>query len=222
MTVFDLPLIVVGPAILLILVGFSLGALKVFRRHILPRLRFGEGGPHVATAVVSSIMVFYGLALALIAVHVWETYEEAAKITSLEATSLATLYRDVSAYPEPTRSILRNGIKGYDEQVIHEAWPQQRRGRIPLGGVAHLDRIQATRMSFEPHSERERQLSAVTLAAYNDMMQARRMRVDAVDWHLPGVMWLVVIFGAIIGVVAAFYFPVPDWRLHATLIAMLA
>src|SRR5262245_61629658 len=148
MTVFDLPLILVGPAILVILMSFSLGGLHLFRRYVMPRLRFDDTATYFSAAMISSIMVFYGLALALIAVHVWETYESVAKITSHEATSLATLYRDVSEYPEPERTILCSGIRDYVDQVIHNAWPLQRRGLTPLAGVAHMDRIQATLMAF--------------------------------------------------------------------------
>ena len=57
--------------------------------------------------MVHSVMVFYGLALALIAVNVFETYADVSKIISQEATSLAMLYRDVSTYPEPIRSQLQ-------------------------------------------------------------------------------------------------------------------
>jgi hypothetical protein len=48
-------------------------------------------------------MVFYGLAVALIAVSVSQPYTDVSKLVSLEATALASLYRDVSGYPEPVR-----------------------------------------------------------------------------------------------------------------------
>ena len=45
-------------------------------------------------------MVFYGLAVALMAASVSKTYSDVSKITSGEATSLAALYRNVGG-PEP-------------------------------------------------------------------------------------------------------------------------
>src|SRR5678810_452700 len=101
--VFKLPLIVVGPGIILLLVAFGLGGLTLFRRFQLPKLRFGHSDAHFSGAMVASIMVFYGLALALTAVHVWETYEDVEKVVTREAACLAILWRDVSEYPEPTR-----------------------------------------------------------------------------------------------------------------------
>src|SRR6185437_14332234 len=46
-------------------------------------------------------MVFYGLAVALMAASVSKTYSDVSKIISGEATSLAALYRNVGGYPEP-------------------------------------------------------------------------------------------------------------------------
>lgn len=219
---FDLPLVLVGPAILIVLMGVGLGGLAVFRRLVLPRLVFDEAALFFSGAMVSSIMVFYGLAMALIAVNVWETYKEVGKITTREATSLAALYRDASEYPEPTRTILCNGVRSYVEEVIQEAWPLQHQGRIPLAGVAYMDRIQASLMAFEPKSEAEKILAAETVGAYNLMIEARRTRVDSVQWHLPGVMWMVIMIGAVISLVATFFFPISDFRIHGSLVALLA
>jgi len=68
---FDLPLLVTGPALIAVLVGASSLGLRWFRKSHLPRLRFGEADGDFCTAMVTSIMVFYGLATALTAVNVW-------------------------------------------------------------------------------------------------------------------------------------------------------
>jgi hypothetical protein len=193
--IFDLPLLVLGPTLLLVLVGVALGSVHLFRRHMLPQLRFGEHDAVFSGTMLTAIMVIYGLAMALIAVHVWETYEDVARTVSHEASTLGTLYRDASEYPEPTRTLLREGIRDYVEYTIHEAWAMQRRGIVPSKGVARIDSIQATLFRFEPVTEGQKVLAAETANAYNVMIEARRMRLDAVETHLPGVMWLVIVVG---------------------------
>jgi hypothetical protein len=219
--VFDLPLLVVGPCVVLLLVGFAIGGLALFRSRLLPRLRFGHSDAHFSGAMVASIMVFYGLALALTAVHVWETYEDVASVTSREAATLATLYRNVSEYPEPTRSLLQAGLKEYMDYTIHEAWPLQRRGIVPIRGIRRIDRFEATLMNFEPKTEGQKLLAGEALRVYNTMIEVRRMRLDAVEIRLPPVMWLVVLAGAAISLVSSFFFPVEDFRVHATQVALL-
>src|SRR5689334_15179789 len=220
--VFDLPLIFVGPCIIVLLVGFSIGGLVLFRRYRLPKLRFGHSDAHFSGAMLASLMVFYGLALALTAVHVWETYEDVEKVVTREAAFVAMLWRDVSQYPEPTRSLLQAGLKDYTDYTIHEAWPMQHRGIVPVLGIKRLDRFQATLMQYEPKTEAMKVLAAESLRAYDGMIEVRRMRLDAVEARLPVVMWFVVLAGAAISLLSAYYFPVEDFRVHAAQVTLLA
>ena len=220
--IFDLPLIVIGPVLIAILVGTSLVSLNWFRKHQLPRLRFGDGDVEFGAAMLASIMVFYGLATALTAVQVWESYEKVKEITAQEASSMAAFYRNVSQYPEPLRSTMREQIRGYTYQIIHDSWPLQRQGTIPTETVRTMDELQTTLVGFEPKTEAEKGLALETLASYDRMMEARRMRLTSVDRKLPGVLWVVIILGAFISLVSAFYFPVHDERVHRVQVGLLA
>src|SRR5580765_7398524 len=102
-SIFDLPLVVTGPAILVVLCSFAIGGLLFVRRRVLPRLRIQVEDSEFSGTMVQSVMVFYGLAVALIAVTVFQTYSDTSKLVSGEATSLAALYRDVSSYPDALR-----------------------------------------------------------------------------------------------------------------------
>src|SRR3954471_20966649 len=119
----DAPLVILGSAIILSLSVASLIFLLLVRRFVLPRMRVTEGDSEFTGAVVQSIMVFYGLALAMIAVNVWQSYNDVSKTVSLEAISFGALYRDVSGYPEPIRNKLQGEVRGYVDQIIHGAWP---------------------------------------------------------------------------------------------------
>jgi hypothetical protein len=219
---FDLPLFITGPALIAALVGLSLASLAWFRKHQLPRLRFGDGDVEFGAAMLASIMVFYGLATALTAVQVWEAYDKVREINEQEASSLAALYRNVSQYPEPARTALRERIRAYTEQIIHDYWPQQRRGRIPNEGVKTMDDLQSILVRFEPTTEAEKGLALETLASYDRMMEARRMRLSSVERGLPGILWLVIVAGAFVSLVSAFYFPVHDARVHRVQVGLLA
>jgi len=218
----DAPAFILGPAIIVSLAAVSLVSLLLVRRFVLPRLRLKESDSEFVGAMVQSVMVFYGLALALIAVNVWQTYNDVSKTVSTEATAFATLYRDVGGYPEPIRSQVRAEIGGYVDQIIHGAWPIMRKGQVPTEGVQWMDRVQAHLFAFEPATEGQKILHAETLAAFNRANLARRLRVDAVGTGLPGVMWAVILIGAVISISASFFFRVDDGRVHALLVGLLA
>jgi hypothetical protein len=134
---FELPLITSGLVIVGVFCLFAIGGLLLVRRFVLPRLHIHHEDGHFSGTMVHSVMVFYGLALALIAVNVFETYADVSKIVSQEATASAMLYQDVSGYPEPVRSQLQKELRDYVFSVIHEDWPLQARTRA--GGRSRAD-----------------------------------------------------------------------------------
>ena len=221
-SLFDRPLLIIGPAIIGTLCLFANGGLLLVRRRVLPRLRIHVEDSEFTGAMMQCVMVFYGLAVALIAVSVWQTYSDVSKIVSGEASALNGLYRDVSSYPEPIRQELQKDLRDYTDQVIHDAWPLQRKGKTPTAGFAHMTRFQAALNRFEPATEGQKILHAETLRAYNLLIQSRRLRLDAATAYLPGVMWGVIIAGAFISLSASFFFKVEDARLHGVLVTLLA
>ena len=222
-SIFDMPLAITGPAIILSLCAFAVVGLLLVRRFVLPRLLIRSADSEFSGTMVQSIMVFYGLAVALIAVGVFETYSDVSTIVSQEAAELGAMYRDASSYPEPIRPVLQQQLRDYAQYVIHTAWPAQQRGQVALGGIEMLNRFQATLTGFEPATDGQKILHGEALRAYNQLIEARSLRLDAVvNTGLPSVLWVVVLAGAVISLIATFFFKVEDLRLHAILVMLLA
>ncbi len=219
---YQWPLWIVLSLLVVCLVGFAEVSLALVRRRFLPQIGFGAHDGHFGAAMLHSMMVFYGLVAALVAVNVYETYSEVSRTVTREATAIAALYRDASGYPEPTRSRVRDAIRDYTRQIITEAWPQQRRGEVPEGGVERVTRIQDAMLAFEPATEGQKMLHAEAFSAFNEMLVARRLRVDANRERLPGVMWRLLLGGALLCLFAAGFFNVANGRLHALSVGLLA
>lgn len=199
-SIFDIPLVIAGSVTIGSPCVFAIGGLLVVRRTVLPRLRIQVEDSEFSGSMLQAIMVFYGLAVALIA-----------------------LYRDASSYPEPTRTQLQAELHDYTRYVIDTAWPAQRRGEVALHGVAMLNRFQATMTQFAPATAGRQALHAEALRACNQLVEARSLRINAaMDTGLPGALWVVVLVGAAIGLMATYFFKVEDVRLHAVLVALLA
>src|SRR6185503_10446362 len=185
---YQWPLWIVFVAMIGFFVGASQLMLLLIRRKLVPSFGAELHEGHFSSTLISSMMVFYGLVAALIAVNVYENYSEVHKVTS----------RESAGYPEPTRSALQGAIRDYMEQIIHQAWPQQKRGEMPTAGVAMVTRIEEVLFAYEPISEGQKVLHLQTLQAFNEMAVARRLRVDANREGLPSSMWGVLIFGALL------------------------
>jgi len=220
---FALPLWVLAIVLNVWLMGFVLVSLWVVRRWVLPRLHVNtDAALFFGAAVMQSAMVLYGLVAALTAVSVWTKHSQVADTVSSEATAIAGLWRDLGGYPPRERDAMRDVLRGYTKQIIEEAWPEQRQGRIPRVGVEWMDRFVGQLLVFEPASESQKILHAETLSAFNRMHEARRQRLDAVTSRLPGVMWVVLLPGAMGCLFLALLFPIEDVRFQTTLAVCLA
>lgn len=219
---YRLPLFASSLIVIGCLCLYSIFGMMATRRWILPRLSMGDGESDYNGAMLQAVMVFYGLAVALIAVSVWETHSDVSSSVSHEAARIAGLYRDVSSYPEPKRTELQKEIRGYTDYLIEEAWPMQQNGVYPTKGVQWLNRFQASLSLFEPTNEREKSLHNETLAAFNRLIDARRMRLDAMLVRLPPILWFIIHFGACVSLASAFFFKVHDARLQGIQLTLLS
>ena len=204
------------------LMGFALLSFWVVRRWILPRMHLAYQDAYIGAAVAQSCLVLYALIAALTAVGVWQRYSQVSGIVSSEATIIANLWRDFGGYPPEQRDAMREVLRGYTEQVIHEAWPQQRAGHVPREGVEWMDRLQAELFAAQPESDAEEILHAETLRSFHDLVQARRQRLDSVGAGLPSVLWFVLLPGAMGCIVMFLLFRVENPRYHAVLLILLA
>lgn len=215
------------PIAALIVVGFielvALLGLVLVRRLLIPRLHYHDGANDAVSGTVQAIGVFYGITVGLIAVGVWNTYSNSAELVSNEAASIGGLYRDVSGYPSPLREELRGALRNYTVFVIERAWPAQRRGQGQFidEGTLILDDFQHKLHSFQPGNASQSALHSETLRAYNQFVENRRLRVDAVSGGLSTVMWAVIWVGAAISIGIAYFFNIPDIKLHAILVTLM-
>ena len=160
-----------------------------------------EGWNHIMGHAIASHGVLYGILLALLALGALENRATLIEIVGTEAASLGALYRDSSGYPEPLRSRMKSRLHDYCTYVIDVAWPVQRRGQIPSGGVERLNAFQSMLVAYEPQTKSQEILHAQTLYQYNRFVEARRQRIYSGEHGLPSPMWWVVAAGALLGIV---------------------
>jgi len=213
-----LPLWLLGIVLLAWLIATTFAGLWLFGRHVLPRLNTDTAGNFLVAPLMQSSLLLYSLIAALIAVGVWTRFSDVSTAASAEATAITTLWRDLGAYPEPLGSEMRDIVRDYTDQVINGAWPQMRRGEIPTEGVEWMNRLQSLLYSFEPSTEGQKILHVETVGAFNDLVHERRQRLDAMQGGLPGVLWFVLLGGAVACITLCLFFHAENRRLHACML----
>jgi len=200
----------------------AIAGLVITRWLVVPRLHFHEGVNEAISGTVQAIGVFYGITVGLIAVGVWNTYDNSSDLVSREAASIGVLYRDISGYPAPIRPVLQAKLREYTIATIEQVWPAQIVGKPINVGRPILDDLQRDLYSFEPSNPSQSALHNETLRAYNTLIEARRLRMGAVEGGLSSVMWSVIWFGAAISIGVAYLYRIEDIKIHIILICLMS
>src|SRR3954470_22575572 len=197
---YDLPGWLFALVIIVAFVAFSVAGLLLTRP--LARRVFGPAPAcnEVVGSVLQAASVFYGITLGMIAVGAWSSYGDVETKVSREAAALGALYRGAAGTPDPHRASLQDTIRRYTRYTIDEAWPEQRKGRVPARGVALMDEFQTRLGEFKPRDGAEQVLMQELFRQYNAMMELRRLRLDSVETGMPGVVWTVVFAGALVNI----------------------
>src|SRR5580692_1898871 len=116
--IYDYPSLIMGP---LFAAGFVLLALIgqfVFRALLAKWVHTESRTNELVGISLASFAVLYGILLALLAVGAYTNYASMDDLVSKEASCVASLYRDASAFPEPYRDSLQRDLKAYVRQTV--------------------------------------------------------------------------------------------------------
>ncbi len=164
---------------------------------------------------LAAITVFYGITLGLVTVGTWDSYSLVERRVSAEAQIIASLYHDVTGYPEPWRGELSKELREYTRDVIDVGWPLQRQGLIPTNSDKFLNRFQFTVMAFVPATLAQGVIQAEVFRQYNKLIEIRRARLDTVTAGLPRSIWALVIIGGMISIMVTLFFDTKSFAMHA-------
>ena len=210
---------------LVVVLFFTLyGLIGLFTTRPWVRRQHKEGHSHndIVSYFLAAITVFYGITLGLLAVATWTNYSSTQDKVDHEAQTVASLYRDVNSFPEPLRTSMDNDLRAYVREVIDKSWPQMRKGIVPYGSGMQLDQLQADLLLFEPKTERETIVAQQAYQVFNNLVEARRARLETVTSGMPSSLWSLVILGGLITMTATLFFDTPSFRMHFWLTVLLS
>lgn len=216
---YEIPTFWLGVLFVGVFLTFSLSGLwltrPLMRRH-------GDSHNDLANYYIAAVGVFYALLIGLISVATWENYADIEANVSSEAVTLSDLYRDIEGYPPAMKDHLRQRLREYIQHVIREEWPIQRQGAEPKGRNPIVADIAKGLTTFEPATPGQQIVHAEVFRQFNEFLTYRRLRLQAVGSGLPGLMWLVVLIGAVVTISMTFFLWTDNLRIHSLLTASLA
>ncbi|MQY21090.1 hypothetical protein NRB20_41990 [Nocardia sp. RB20] len=218
----DLPvwlgfLIVTGTLVVVTCAGIAL-----LRPFVLKVFGPEPGRNEQVTMVLTVGGVFYGLLLGLVAAATYQAYDSAQDLVSSEAAAVGTLYREVSAYPEPERVVLQQDLVDYTNNLLTVAFPDLRAGQDPPGGTAIVGRFQQHLLAFEPRTRTQEIVHTAAIEQFAKFDDQRRERINATAGGLPDVLWGVIVLGALVNLAMLCLFSLSTRGAHLLLGGLFA
>ena len=220
--IYDLPIWLFGIITVVFFVAIAVGGLVLAHGYIKNNFGASDAMNGAVGGYIGGMAGLYGLLLGLIIVASMQNFGNASTLTTREAAATGALYVDISSYPEPHRSAMRETLKTYVNFVVNEEWRAQQRGQLIHGGRKILLDLQQILLALEPGDSRQRTIQAEAFQAFNKLIDARRMRLDTVDDGLPAVLWIVVISGSILSIAVSYFLHFSHFRSHLLLTAVMA
>jgi hypothetical protein len=199
--IYDYPSWIIGPLFVVVFVSVTWIGIFLTRRTVHSWLHRDKRANKMVGDALANFFVLFGILLGLLAVATYQNFASVGDIVDKEASSLSALYRDVSAYPQSVCSQLQDGLREYTRYTIEEGWDEQRHGIVPRGGSKLITSVLHLLLTFNPSTDREKNVHAETLRQYNIKVEFGRARLSNVTTGLPSVLWWVVAFGALMTIV---------------------
>ena len=194
---------------LLVVASFVVSTLlggHLFQPYFAGTLKNERNANTIAGVALSTIALYYAVLLGLLSLAVFQNYTYADQTTELEAASIIALGRNAHMYPTPLGAQIRSILLQYLDEEIGPGWELQKSGIASPAGSKLVDRLGHVLQGFNPSTNGEQALHESTLRLFSDFVDRRQQRIDASETNIPGILWFVVLTGAVVNAVALWLF----------------
>lgn len=202
--------------------GGSVAALAVARR-VLPVEVLRPSGDAVGN-YLQTVGSIYAVLLAFVVFVVWQQFNDARAAVENEASGLQDLARITAGICNGDGDRLQARLRAYVDEVIEREWPAMAccDGAVIDDVSGHVDAIWLALRAMDPTGEREMAHYTEALARFNDLADARSLRITASQTRIPTALRILLYFGAFIMVGSMCLLAVDRFAMHATITAAMA
>lgn len=176
----------------------------------------------VAGFTFSIIGVLYSVILGFIVINVQNRYNQTEETIHTEVTMLSDLYRDADYLPPNSHDHIRSALRKYVDYVIQIEWKDPGSQKNRLGSQKILRDLWNSYYSVDLQDAKMRIWYQQSISKLDQLMNARLARQFSAKEHLGGMMWSLLIIGAVITIGFMFFFGLENIHSQMLMTALLA
>jgi len=171
---------------------------------------------------ISVLGTTYAVIIGFMLFAVWSEFQAAEQNAESEASCLVNLYWAASGLPEAQRQEIRKLAAGYANEMINDEWPAMIQGSLAAGGTLIIQRLWESASQVQSLNPSQQVSLEQTMTEIGSITEHRRIRQLQSQSRLPGVLWTVLIVGAMITIMSSCLFGSEYPALHMLQVVTLA
>jgi hypothetical protein len=198
--------------LIILIVAASLGFLALLYR-VWP---VEERRPHndLIGWQITVLGTMYAVVVGFMLYAVWSAFELAEGNAEAEANCLVNIARSAQGLPDAERQEIENLAREYVDQMLTQEWPAMDRASFHYASDNTVRRLWAAVTRAETRNSSEQTSRDHAFSELSRMTEHRRLRQLEVISDLPGILWAVLIAGAVVTIVSACLFGGIELKLH--------
>lgn len=182
---------------------------KLKENHEIGAIMFNAFG--LVYAVFISFMVF----------AVWSEFQVAETNVELEVNMLNLLLNNSTSLSPELRSEIKKDITDYAETVVSKDWGEMAGGNN-TSSVIPLNNLWLTVSKIKTDSLKASTIFAEYYDNLNQLSRYRTLRIMENKYNLPGILWVVLFFGAFISISYSFFFSMNKFVIQVIFTSLLS
>lgn len=197
----------------------ALTGLFLMRRSV--RITTLESHHEVGGIIYCTVGTIYAVLIAFVVVVVYDQYRESNLRVGQEAAMLVRVKRNCEAFPDSIHRRTERLMVSYSRSMIDDEFPAMAQGRLSPRTEQIYDSLWALYYHYRPADDDERLWYAEVIDKLNELGEARRMRIQSLDFGVPAAMWAILYCGAVLTIGYCYLFGTKRALPHAVMVVIL-
>lgn len=164
----------------------------------------------------------YAVIVGFMLYAVWTNFQQADANVEAEADCLVNVVRSAKGLDATQRLKIESLARQYVNSVLTQEWPAMSDNRYTRVSVPIVEELWTTTTNTETRNTSQQTSLDHAITELSAMSGHRRVRLTEAISGIPGILWTVLIVGAVVTILSACLFGSLDIRLHFIQVLMLS